>query len=117
MDQLTEIDLRAGLKDEDAAKKVVKQVMNYQENLLKSNKQWQKVAEEANAVGEEFVKRNKDLTESVVSLSEIIKNTHLKLNEVSEKLPSELDDLRKELSKFVISSGMIKLGVISNDSN
>lgn len=73
-------------------------------------------ATEANDLVAEYKKQVETLTQSNIDLSSAIKDIHLILNSHADLLDQEkeLKEFRKGLAQYVISSGMIKLGVVGN---
>ena len=75
-------------------------------------------ANSANKVAEEYKENLNIMTKSNVHLSDAIKDIHIALN--AAEVLEDLDNLKLELGKLIISGGMIKLGVLSKalgDSN
>lgn len=111
-----EIDLMEGIKNPEKAKEVVKAVQASIDELTKAAQESLQTAKDANANAEEYHKQVQVLTQSNISLSEAIKAIHMKLNEHADIVDQaeELAEIRKELAKFVLGTGMIKLGVLGN---
>ncbi len=110
------IDLTEGLNDPTKAKAVVKRVQNVIDELVEANQEALQVAKDANANADEYEKQCNNLNKSNQGLVEALKNVHIVLGSKIDLFKDDegMNELMKELGKFIMSSGAIKSGVVKN---
>ncbi len=93
-----------------------KQMQKCFDDLIESNKQSVSYAKEIAEKLNESVELYKAQLNAAIQLSDAIKNIHLMLNERIELFSNDNDmkKLLENLGEFVLSSGAIKMGVLSS---
>lgn len=101
------------------AAKTVKAVQDAIDELVKSNNQVLLEAEKSNKISKEYQELNATLVQSNIDLVDTIKSIHRVLGRKIDLLQgdAEMTVLMNELAQFVMSSGSIKLGVMSHERN
>lgn len=109
------IDFSAGFNDADKAAEIVAQIQVVFDELTESNEKSLAQAKSASADLNGALELNEVLTASNISLADAIKSVHMVLNSKLELISQDADllNITKELGKWVMGSGSIKLGVAS----
>lgn len=112
----TELNLNFDFNNKAEAAANLKVVQNQFDELLDVMKQQEKQLKENVKTIDEAHKSITDLTNSSVGFSDALKNIHITLNNKKDlwEGDKEMQGLMEGLATFVVSSGAIKLGVISN---
>lgn len=116
---MSAINFEEGFESKEKAKEVVATIQKTIDDLVLANEQTlahaKSLADDLTAMEE----LNKNAIQSSMSLSEALKNIHIELNSKMELISQdpELLDLTKKLGEWVMGSGAIKLGVLSNDES
>jgi len=107
------------LKDVTKAKRVVKDVQEFVDNVIKQRDELLNQAEISNKVATEYQNHLFTVSKTVGDLTQAMKNIHVMLGSKKDlwQDDSEMNDLMNTISTFVMSSGAIKLGVLSNETD
>ena len=113
-----EFNLNEALQNPSKAKEIVGKVQQAFTDLSNSNLQSLEAAKQAQALVEAYENQVKVLTQGTISLSDSLKNVHLFFNSKKElwQNDKEVVEFMQHLSTWVVSSGAIKLGVLSESN-
>lgn len=90
---------------------VIKDLVQAIEEIVASNNEMKRLADEAAAISEKAIEDQKKLFDSVLELTTAMKNIHIILNLNDPKV---IEELKLELAKWVLRPEAIKLGVVTN---
>ena len=114
-----EIDFGKGFESTEAAEKVVAEVNELIQEFSHAASEATKLSKELQLENEKLAIEVKNLTNASADFATSIKGIHIMLtahSDIIDKVP-ELKAYRQELSKLVMDSSMIKLGVIAQKND
>jgi hypothetical protein len=110
-----EFNLQDAINNPEKAKVIVQQVQKAFTELANSNLQALNVAKQSQTLLADYEQQMKVLVNGNINLADALKNVHIFLNSKKDlwKADKEVQDFMQHLSTWVVSSGAIKLGVLS----
>lgn len=114
IDNLSNKELLEGLKNPEKAAEIIAHIQNELTTIVNAFNEMKELSKNNSALCEEYKTQVVIAQKANVDLVQSIKQIHIALSAHIDVLPLDLQNLTQELAKFVLSSSVIKAGVISN---